>query len=190
MNRREWVQTFLAGGSLTALGGLSACTTIGSAPSSAKVVVVGGGYGGATAAKYIRLLSENTLDVVLVEPSRSFMSCPMSNLVVGGLRQISDITLSYDGLRKNHGISVVHDMVAAIDADRKTVKLANGTADPSPWGFDVWYILPLALNPGQPGGLPSIRHAAVAIGILVTFKPLRHIPAIGVTRLGQGRSRR
>ena len=126
MNRREWVQTFLAGGSLTALGGLSACTTIGGAPSSAKVVVVGGGYGGATAAKYIRLLSENTLDVVLVEPSRSFMSCPMSNLVVGGLRQISDITLSYDGLRKNHGISVVHDMVAAIDADKKTVKLANG----------------------------------------------------------------
>ena len=123
MNRRNVVQGLLAGGSLAALGG---CATTGGAPSAARVVVVGGGFGGATAAKYIRLWSDNTLDVVLVEPSRNFMSCPMSNLVVGGLRQLSDITLSYDGLRSKHGVTVVHDMVAAIDAEKKTVKLANG----------------------------------------------------------------
>jgi sulfide dehydrogenase [flavocytochrome c] flavoprotein chain len=123
MNRRGLIQGLFAGGSLAAFGG---CATTGGAPSFAKVVVVGGGFGGATAAKYIRLLSENTLDVVLVEPSRNFMSCPMSNLVVGGLKQMSDITLSYDGLRKQHGVTVVHDMVAAIDAEKKTVKLANG----------------------------------------------------------------
>jgi sulfide dehydrogenase [flavocytochrome c] flavoprotein chain len=123
LNRREWVQGLLAGGSLAALGG---CATVGGTPSAAKVVVVGGGYGGATAAKYIRMFSDNTLDVVLIEPSRSFVSCPMSNLVVGGVRQLADITLSYDGLRNKHGITVVHDMVAAIDVEKKSVKLANG----------------------------------------------------------------
>ncbi len=127
LNRREWVQGLLAGGSLAALGGCAATSTnAGGAPSAAKVVVVGGGYGGATAAKYIRLFSDNTLDVVLIEPSRNFVSCPMSNLVVGGVKQLSDITLSYDGLRKKHGITVVHDMVAAIDVEKKSVKLANG----------------------------------------------------------------
>lgn len=123
MNRREWVQALLAGGSMAALGG---CATTGSTPSSAKVVVVGGGYGGATAAKYIRMLSDNTLDVVLIEPSRSFVSCPMSNLVVGGVRQMASITSSYDGLRSNHGVTVVHDMVSSIDATKKTVRLAGG----------------------------------------------------------------
>ena len=123
MNRRELVQALLAGGSMAALGG---CAASGGTPSSAKVVVVGGGYGGATAAKYIRMLSENSLDVVLIEPSKSFVSCPMSNLVVGGVRQMADITSSYDGLRSKHGVTVVHDMVSSIDATKKTVKLAGG----------------------------------------------------------------
>ncbi len=123
MNRRELVQALLAGGSVAALGG---CATAGGAPSSAKVVVVGGGYGGATAAKYIRLLSDHSLDVVLIEPNRSFVSCPMSNLVVGGVRQMADITSSYDGLRGKHGVTVVHDTVSSIDARKKTVRLAGG----------------------------------------------------------------
>jgi NADPH-dependent 2,4-dienoyl-CoA reductase/sulfur reductase-like enzyme len=123
MNRRELVQALLAGGSMAALGG---CATSGATPSSAKVVVVGGGYGGATAAKYIRMLSENSLNVVLIEPSKSFVSCPLSNLVVGGVRQMADITSSYDALRSKHGVTVVHDMVSSIDATKKTVKLAGG----------------------------------------------------------------
>ena len=123
MKRRELIQGLLAGGTLAALGG---CGTPRGTPSSAKVVVVGGGYGGATAAKYVRLLSENSLDVVLIEPSKSFVSCPMSNLVVGGVRQMADITASYDGLRNRHGVTVVHDTVSAIDAQRKTVKLVGG----------------------------------------------------------------
>jgi NADPH-dependent 2,4-dienoyl-CoA reductase/sulfur reductase-like enzyme len=122
MKRRQLVQGLLAGSSLAALG---ACAT-GGTPSSAKVVVVGGGYGGATAAKYIRLLSDNTLDVVLIEPNRAFVSCPISNLVVGGVRQMADITTPYDGLRSKHGVTIVHDMVASIDPVKKTVKLAGG----------------------------------------------------------------
>ena len=123
MKRRQLVQGLLASGSLAALGG---CATGGGTPASAKVVVIGGGYGGATAAKYVRLLSDYKLDVVLIEPNRSFVSCPISNLVVGGVRQMADITSSYDALRSKHGVIVVHDMVASIDAAKKTVKLAGG----------------------------------------------------------------
>ncbi len=123
MKRRELVQGLLAGGAFAALGG---CATSGAIPSSAKVVVVGGGYGGATAAKYVRLLSDNSLDVVLVEPNRNFISCPISNLVVGGVRQLADITTSYDALRGKHGVTVIHDTVTAIDPRKKMVKLSGG----------------------------------------------------------------
>lgn len=124
MKRRDLFQGLVAGGVLATLGG---CATSMGTPSSAKVLVVGGGYGGATAAKYIRLLSNNTIDVVLVEPNASFVSCPISNLVIGGVRQMSDITTSYDGLRSKHGITVVRDTVTAVDAARKSVKLAGGS---------------------------------------------------------------
>lgn len=123
MKRRELVQGLLAGGALAALGG---CATSSGVPSSAKVVVIGGGYGGATAAKYVRLLSDNSLDVVLIEPNRRFVSCPISNLVVGGVRQMSDITSPYDGLRSQHGVTIVHDTVSAIDVEKKSVRLAGG----------------------------------------------------------------
>jgi sulfide dehydrogenase [flavocytochrome c] flavoprotein subunit len=73
------------------------------------VVVVGGGYGGATAAKYVRLLSDYKIDVVLIEPNEAFVSCPISNLVLGGSKQMADITTPYSGLAKNHGVTVVKD---------------------------------------------------------------------------------
>ena len=127
MQRRELMQAMLTvgfGAGVTSV--LPGCATSGSAPpSSAKVVVVGGGYGGATVAKYVRLLSARSIDVLLIEPNRSFVSCPISNLVVGGVRQLADITTSYDGLRA-HGVNVVHDSVSAVDAARKTVRLAGG----------------------------------------------------------------
>ena len=98
-----------------------------STPTSAKIVVVGGGYGGATAAKYVRELSDHSIDVVLIEPNPAFLSCPMSNLVVGGLRDLADITVSYANLTRRHGITVVADTVTSIDPSKKTVKLARGT---------------------------------------------------------------
>ena len=68
------------------------------AAASGKVVVVGGGYGGATVAKYLRMWSNGGVDVTLVEPNAEFVSCPMSNLVLGGSKTIADVTVSYDSL--------------------------------------------------------------------------------------------
>jgi sulfide dehydrogenase [flavocytochrome c] flavoprotein chain len=119
-------RSFLQSSAAISLLGLGACATTASIPTKAKVVVIGGGYGGATAAKYVRLLSDYKIDVVLIEPNESFVSCPKSNLVVGGSKQIGDITSAYTGLSKNHGVTVVKDMATAIDAEKKTVTLARG----------------------------------------------------------------
>ena len=122
-SRRNFLQTSAA----ISLLGLGACasTSTSGIPTKAKVVVIGGGYGGATTAKYVRMLSDYKIDVVLIEPSNAFVSCPMSNLVVGGSRQMADITTSYDGLRKNHGVRVVKDKATAIDTDKKMVSLSS-----------------------------------------------------------------
>jgi NADPH-dependent 2,4-dienoyl-CoA reductase/sulfur reductase-like enzyme len=87
-------------------------------------VVVGGGFGGATAAKYIRKW-DPSIDVVLVERESSFVSCPISNLVLGGYSSLPDISRTYDALRR-HGVQVVRDEVTAIDGAKKTVRLARG----------------------------------------------------------------
>lgn len=121
MKRRSFLQSSAAVGLL----GLGGCATT-TVPSKAQVVVIGGGYGGATAAKYVRLLSDNRIDVVLIEPNEAFVSCPMSNLVVGGSRRIGEITTPYTGLARNHGVRVVRDHATAIDTQRKTVTLARG----------------------------------------------------------------
>jgi sulfide dehydrogenase [flavocytochrome c] flavoprotein chain len=122
MQRRQILQSAAA----FSLLGLAGCATTSSIPSKAKVVVVGGGFGGATAAKYVRLLSQYKIDVVLIEPNASFISCPVSNMVLGGHKQMADITSSYAQLSKNHGVTVVQDMVSSIDAAKKTVTLARG----------------------------------------------------------------
>jgi NADPH-dependent 2,4-dienoyl-CoA reductase/sulfur reductase-like enzyme len=125
MNRRQLIAGAVSGVAGSALLGVSGCATIGGS-AKATVVVVGGGYGGATAAKYVRLFSENSIDVVLIEPNPAFVSCPISNLVVGGVQQIGDLTVSYDALRRKHGVRVVQDGVASIDPVKKTVTLAGG----------------------------------------------------------------
>ncbi len=112
-----------AGAALAAM--LTGCAT----PSKAtpKVVVIGGGFGGATAAKYLRLWSEGAIAVTLVEPNRQFISCPMSNLVLGGSKTMADITLGYAGLSKL-GVNVVHESAMAIDPARRQVRLASGAS--------------------------------------------------------------
>jgi sulfide dehydrogenase [flavocytochrome c] flavoprotein chain len=115
-----------AGATLAALGtlGLAGCATGGMAgPSIGRVVVVGGGFGGATAARYLRLWAN--VDVTLVERNATFVSCPISNLVVGGHRGMAEITRGYAGL-KEAGVKVVQGEVTAIDAAAKKVRLAGG----------------------------------------------------------------
>jgi len=123
MQRRRLLQVLAWGSAVASLGG---CAATSGAPSRAKVVVVGGGYGGATAAKYIRMWSAQAIDVVLVEPEPAFVSCPVSNLVVGGMRLLEDLTTPYDGLRNRHGVTIVRDSVSAIDPPARTVTLAGG----------------------------------------------------------------
>lgn len=91
-----------------------------------RVVVIGGGYAGATAAKYLRTWSNGSLDVTVVEPRSQFVSCPLSNLVLGGNRNINDLTFGYDLLKSNHGIHWVSDEVLAIDSATRLVKMKQG----------------------------------------------------------------
>jgi sulfide dehydrogenase [flavocytochrome c] flavoprotein subunit len=136
MKRRNFLNATLAA---TAAGALAGCASTATIPSKARVVVVGGGYGGATAAKYVRMLSNYKIDVVMVEPNSAFVSCPISNLVIGGSKTLSDITTPYDHLSGKHGVQLVKDMVSAIDAKGKRVTLAGGASI----GYDK-----LILSPG------------------------------------------
>ena len=102
---------------------LAGCATT-SAPSKARVVVIGGGFGGATAAKHIRLW-DSSIDVVLIEREPAFVSCPISNLVLGGYTGMSEITRDRSGLTR-HGVQVVRDEAVAIDPAKKSVRLASG----------------------------------------------------------------
>lgn len=129
MQRRQLLQTAAAGSVLGALGLASGCASSGGG-SGPKVVVVGGGYGEATAAKYLRLWSDPPFNVTLVEPNLAFVSCPISNLVLGGSKSMADITTPYDQLSRRHGVRVVRDMVTHIDPDKRVVRLAGGTELP------------------------------------------------------------
>ena len=153
MKRRHFVRASLALGGAASLGSLVGCAGMGSLPSKAKVVVVGGGYGGATAAKYVRMLSNYSIDVVLVEPSSAFVSCPISNLVLGGSKSMADITTSYDNLSRKHGVIVARDTVTALDPVKKTVTLAGGASI----GYDK-----LILSPGIDMMWNSIEGAQAA----------------------------
>jgi len=126
MQRRHLLQQALALGLTPAF--LSQSVFAQNTASKARVVVIGGGYGGATAAKYIRLLSGYKISVVLIEPQAKFISCPMSNLVLGGSKNLADLTTPYDALSSKYGVTLVHDRVTSIDTQKKTVALQNGAS--------------------------------------------------------------
>jgi NADPH-dependent 2,4-dienoyl-CoA reductase/sulfur reductase-like enzyme len=92
--------------------------------SGPRVVVIGGGWGGATAAKHVRLYDPK-IEVVLIEPNRHFVSCPFSNLVLAGVRTIDSLTMGYDGLRKR-GVRIIHETATAIEPDAKRVRIGEG----------------------------------------------------------------
>ncbi len=129
-SRRDFLKTSAIGAGLGVLGGagLAGCATSVKgdfAPKSGRrVVVIGGGWGGATAAKYVRLLDPK-IEVVLIEPNREFISCPFSSLVLSGVRSLDTLTFSYAGLRR-HGVRIIHDSATGIEPDRKRVRVGDG----------------------------------------------------------------
>ena len=163
MQRRQLIQT-AAYGTVLGASGLGTAFANTSSQSGPKVVVVGGGYGGATAAKYVRMWSDQQINVTLVEPNAAFVSCPISNLVLGGSKTMADITSSYDNLSKRHGVTVVRDMVTSIDPDKRTVRLAGGGELP----YDR-----LILSPGvdfMMDGLPGMAKAGAQDQVLHAWK--------------------
>ena len=127
LNRRDFLKISGAGAASTLVAG---CASHSAGPAAAtanpKVVVVGAGFGGATCAKYLRMWGPN-IEVTLIEPNDKFVSCPLSNWVLGGIKTMDDITQSYDNLPK-HGIKMVKDWVVVIDTKSRIVQTKGGAA--------------------------------------------------------------
>ncbi len=125
LNRRA----FIGAGAAAAVA-LSAPMVRAAGHGKPRVVVIGGGAGGATAARYLAKDSAGELDVTLVEPTRQYYTCFFSNLYIGGFRDISSIGHSYGNLATAYGINVVHDWAVGVDNAAKTVTLAGGAVLP------------------------------------------------------------
>ena len=123
-------------GGLTALA-LSGFSTVGRAAYKSRVIVVGGGYGGATAAKYLRL-ADPRIEVILIEKNKAFVSCPGSNEVLSGERAMEELTFGYGALADHYGVRLVHDEVVGIDPETRTVTAASGNK----LGYDRLIISP------------------------------------------------
>jgi sulfide dehydrogenase [flavocytochrome c] flavoprotein subunit len=130
-NRRQFLRS---AGVLIAASALP-CPAL--AQAKPKVVVVGGGPGGATAAKYIARDSNGAIEVTLVEPDYQFVTCFHSNLYLGGFRSLQSITHNYDGLAK-YGVKLVHRLAAAIDKEKRLVYLGLG----GPLAYDRLVVAP------------------------------------------------
>jgi sulfide dehydrogenase [flavocytochrome c] flavoprotein subunit len=160
VTRRDFLK---AGGAIAATGTIAACGGI-AAKSGSRVIVVGGGYGGATCARYIRMWSNNAIDVTLIERNEKFISCPLSNLVLGGSRELNDLTLGYDNLAGRHGITVLRDEAVGIDAQKRTVKLNSGVE----LGYDR-----LVVSPGidfMYDSIPALNKPAAQSRVLHAWK--------------------
>src|SRR5690606_32465221 len=120
-SRRQWLanvgKATVAGAALVTFPGVVRA-------SGGSVVVIGGGFGGATAAKYIKRRNP-AIDVTLVEPAKTYYTCPFTNLYFGGLRTFEQQGHSFDELR-SLGVKVVHDFATGVDADKRKVSLAGG----------------------------------------------------------------
>jgi sulfide dehydrogenase [flavocytochrome c] flavoprotein subunit len=95
-----------------------------------RVVVIGGGSGGGTAARYIAKDSAGAIDVVLIEPTRRYYTCYFSNLYLGGFWEFDALGHGYGKIASDHGVNVVHDWAVGVDRDAKTVALAGGGSVP------------------------------------------------------------
>jgi sulfide dehydrogenase [flavocytochrome c] flavoprotein chain len=121
MQRREFLKILGAGAIASAVPGFAHAA----GKSQGRVVIVGAGYAGATAAKYLRLWGGDQLDIILVEKSTIFVSCPLSNLVLGGSKRIGDLTFNYSGLDR-YNIKRLYAEVVGIDAAKRKVHVGEG----------------------------------------------------------------
>jgi len=133
LDRRNFIKLFGSASGI-ALAGCAGAPAVSSgsaaelmAKTGRRVVVVGGGYGGTIAAKYLRML-DSSIEVVLIERNKTYVSCPFSNYYIGGLmKDLSPLTISYDKLAANHGIKMVYADVTAIDPATRTVVTSAGS---------------------------------------------------------------
>ncbi|MBM1220220.1 FAD-dependent oxidoreductase [Ponticoccus sp. SC2-23] len=125
INRRSFIGSAAAG-----VGVMSAPMVMGAAHGTPNVVVIGGGAGGATAARYIARDGGDQVNVTLIEPTRTYYTCFFSNLYIGGFRTMESLGHSYGTLASEYGINVVHDWAVGVDRDAKTVALAGGGSVP------------------------------------------------------------
>ena len=123
LNRRHFI-----GASAAVSASLAAPRVLGQG--RPRVVVIGGGSGGATAARYIAKDSDGAIDVTLIEPQRTYYTCYFSNLFIGGFQDYDDLGHSYARLASDYGINVVHDTAVGVDRDAKTVTIASGETFP------------------------------------------------------------
>jgi sulfide dehydrogenase [flavocytochrome c] flavoprotein chain len=159
MKRRDFLKL---GTAASAMASLYGCAGVGKA--SGHVVVVGGGYGGATVAKYLRMWSEGGVQVTLIERDPIFISCPISNLVIGGTKTMEDITVSYDGLKNKWGVRVVQDDIVAVAPEKRSISLKSGSA----MSYDR-----LVLSPGVDfmfDQIPGLNNANAQSKILHAWK--------------------
>ncbi|EEX08436.1 sulfide dehydrogenase (flavocytochrome c) flavoprotein chain [Ruegeria lacuscaerulensis ITI-1157] len=124
MNRRAFL-----GKTALVTASLAAPAVLADGHGKPRVVVIGGGAGGATAARYIAKDSKGAIDVTLVEPTRRYYTCFFSNLYLGGFKEMEDLGHGYGGLAAS-GVNVVHDWAIGVDRDAKTVTLAGGSSLP------------------------------------------------------------
>jgi sulfide dehydrogenase [flavocytochrome c] flavoprotein subunit len=125
ITRRDFLGMVTAAGAL----GLVGCASTPPKHTKAKVVVVGGGFGGATAAKYLKLFAPS-LDVTLIEKRKSYLSCPGSNEVLAGWRDMASLRCPHDRLQTQHDIHLVHAKVIEINPQRRVVRLKDGAEIP------------------------------------------------------------
>jgi len=121
LNRRRFLQWLGTTSALSAFG----VPSLSFSKPGARVVVVGGGFGGATCAKYLKRF-DPSLVVTLIASEKTFATCPFSNMVIGGLKKMDFITHGYEKLRTIHGVDVVHDVVSSIDSAGKRVQTTGG----------------------------------------------------------------
>lgn len=142
IDRRQLLKTLSA----TAGASLLCIPQAAIAKAKARVVIIGGGFGGATAARYLRLL-DPTIEVTLIERGRLYTSCPLSNEVISGERAIKTLQAGYEGLSAR-GVKVVHTEVTQVDPITKMVTTVDGAS----FGYDA-----LVVSPGVDLDITAIR---------------------------------